>query len=186
MNKPACAQFTICQLNRLELFLPAYISMKLPIYISVLALAASCSSGQSSAGSEEKSGSSISNEQITNPATADNPTATPSEYAVMTFKNTEHNFGDILENQKVETTYEFTNTGKVDLLINDCQAACGCTVPEWPKTPIKPGESGKIKVVFDSAGKAGMNNKIVTVRANTKEGSVELKFTANVRPVKQG
>jgi hypothetical protein len=102
----------------------------------------------------------------------------------MSFKTKEHDFGDIIENQKVETTYEFVNTGKVDLLINDCKAACGCTVPDWPKTPIKPGGAGVIKVVFYSAGKSGMNTKIVTVVANIQEGTTELKFTANVRPIK--
>jgi hypothetical protein len=135
------------------------------------------------AGSSTGNSAEISNDQISNPATASNPTATPSEFAIMSFKNTEHNFGDILENQKVETTYEFTNTGKVDLLINDCRASCGCTVPNWPKTPIKPGASGVIKVVFDSAGKSGENNKIVTVLANIKEGSIELKFKASVRSI---
>jgi hypothetical protein len=135
------------------------------------------------AGSSTENSAEISNDQISNPATASNPTATPSEFAIMSFKNTEHNFGDILENQKVETTYEFTNTGKVDLLINDCRASCGCTVPNWPKTPIKPGASGVIKVVFDSAGKSGENNKIVTVLANIKEGSIELKFKASVRSI---
>lgn len=135
-------------------------------------------------GSGQTTEATVSDEQVKNPATADNPTALPVEFPVMSFKNTEHNFGDILENQKVETTFEFTNTGKADLLIADCKAACGCTVPDWPKTPIKPGASGKIKVVFDSAGKAGLNNKTVTVIANTQTGSVELKFTANVRALK--
>ena len=102
----------------------------------------------------------------------------------MTFKSTEHNFGDILENQKVETTYEFTNTGKVDLLISNCSAMCGCTVPDWPREPIKPGEKGSIKVVFDSAGKSGTNNKIVTVYANIESKTLELKFSANVRALK--
>lgn len=148
---------------------------------------ASCnnkSGSNENSGSKTENSTEISNDQINNPATASNPTATPSEFAIMTFKNTEHNFGDILENQKVETTYEFTNTGKVDLLINDCRASCGCTVPNWPKTPIKPGASGVIKVVFDSAGKGGENNKIVTVLANIKEGSIELKFKATVRTLK--
>jgi len=147
----------------------------------------SCNSNSSkkdNPGSTTENSVEISNEQINNPATASNPTATPSEFAIMSFKNTDHNFGDILENQKVETTYEFTNTGKVDLLINDCRASCGCTVPNWPKTPIKPGASGVIKVVFDSAGKSGENNKIVTVLANIKEGSIELKFKATVRSLK--
>lgn len=131
----------------------------------------------------EESGSAnlIESALIENPATADNPTKKPEGFAVMTFKSTEHNFGDILENQKVETTYEFTNTGKVDLLISNCSAMCGCTVPDWPREPIKPGEKGSIKVVFDSAGKSGTNNKIVTVYANIESKTLELKFSANVR-----
>lgn len=168
---------------------------KIALYTLILVLASSCSNKPSvenestttetTTTATDDGSNTISEEQITNPATADNPTAAPTEFAIMNFKNTEHNFGDILENQKVETTYEFTNTGKVDLLINDCQAACGCTVPEWPKTPIKPGGSGKIKVVFDSAGKSGVNNKNVTVFANIKDQKIVLNFTANVRAVKQ-
>lgn len=124
-------------------------------------------------------------DQIENPATASDPQAQPENLAEMTFVSTEHNFGDILEGQQVETTFEFTNTGKHDLLIHDCTASCGCTVPDWPKTPVKPGEKGKIKVKFDSTGKSGMNNKTVTVKANVPGGSVELKFKANVRAVKK-
>lgn len=142
---------------------------------------ASCSSSSKDAKTGNDGG--VSNDLITNPATASDPQAEPSEFAVMSFKNTEHNFGDILEHQKVETTFEFTNTGKVDLLIQDCKATCGCTVPDWPKEPIKPGQSGKIRVVFDSSGKSGLNNKNVTVIANIKEKSIDLKFTANVRAV---
>lgn len=154
------------------------------IYAMLLSVFSACSNGEKKENTQEQNSGEVSNEMINNPATADNPTAKPTEFAVMSFKTTEHNFGDILENQKVETTFEFTNTGKVDLLINDCRAACGCTVPDWPKTPIKPGDSGKIKVVFDSAGKAGMNNKIVTVYANIEQETIELKFTANVRALK--
>jgi len=126
----------------------------------------------------------VSPELIENPATANETNKKPEEYAVMTFKNMSHNFGDILENQKVETTFEFTNTGKVDLLISNCAAMCGCTVPKWPREPIKPGEKGSIKVVFDSAGRSGVNKKIVTVYANIESKTLELKFTANVRPIK--
>jgi hypothetical protein len=148
----------------------------------------SCNSNSSkkdNSGSTTENSAEISNEQINNPATASNPTATPSEFAIMSFKNTDHNFGDILENQKVETTYEFTNTGKVDLLINDCRASCGCTVPNWPKTPIKPGASGVIKVVFDSAGKSGENNKIVTVKKN-KLAPIEMLLWAKYSGVRIG
>ncbi len=152
-------------------------------YYFILGLSVLALSACQNKASEQSQSNDVATEQVNNPATADNPTAVTSEYAVMSFKTKEHDFGDIIENQKVETTYEFVNTGKVDLLINDCKAACGCTVPGWPKTPIKPGGAGVIKVVFDSAGKSGMNTKIVPVVANIQEGTTELKFTANVRSI---
>jgi hypothetical protein len=127
----------------------------------------------------------VSTDMIQNPSTAENPTAEPAAYPIITFKNDFYDFGDMLEGQVVETTFEFKNTGKADLLINRCDATCGCTVPDWPKDPIKPGETGKIKVKFDSAGKSGVNNKIVTVVANIKGGSTELKFRANVQAAKK-
>jgi hypothetical protein len=127
----------------------------------------------------------VPTEAINNPSTASDPTAQPGEFPVMTFKNDYYDFGDIVEGQVVETTYEFTNTGKADLLINRCDATCGCTVPNWPKEPIKPGKSGKIKIEFNSSGKSGINNKIVTVVSNTKEGKAELKFRANVQAIKK-
>jgi hypothetical protein len=160
--------------------------MKKVFYSLTLSLLiASCGNAGTDGKSTEGGESQVGDDQIENPATPENPTAKNTQYAVMTFASSEHNFGDILENQKVETTYEFVNTGKVDLLINDCQVSCGCTVPNWPKTPIKPGEGGKIRVVFDSTNKEGLNNKTVTVLANIEGGKHELKFTANVRALKQ-
>lgn len=117
---------------------------------------------------------------IENPATASNPTAESTNITTMTFETQEHNFGDILEGQSVEKTYYFTNSGKNPLLIDRCDVTCGCTVPEFPKEPIAPGEKGKIKVVFNSSGKSGLNNKTVTVFANIENGNTVLKFTANV------
>lgn len=119
-------------------------------------------------------------DMIENPATAGNPTAESKNSAEMTFETMEHNFGDIMEGQSVEKTYNFTNTGKNPLLIDRCDVTCGCTVPSFPKEPIAPGEKGSIKVVFNSNGKSGLNNKTVTVYANVTGGSVVLKFTANV------
>lgn len=154
------------------------------VCLGLVVFIAACSNAPKADDNSKPGETEVSPELIENPATAENPTKKPEAYAVMTFKSTEHNFGDILENQKVETTYEFTNTGKVDLLISNCSAMCGCTVPDWPREPIKPGEKGSIKVVFDSAGKSGTNNKIVTVYANIESKTLELKFSANVRALK--
>ncbi len=166
-------------------------TMRNIIILSVIAVLCSCNQASSSqdSGSDTNAtttdnASDVPVEMIENPSTAADPKALPGEMPEMTFKTKDHDFGDIVENQDVETTYEFTNTGKADLLISDCRASCGCTVPDWPKTPIKPGQKGVIKVRFNSAGKAGVNNKIVTVVSNTKEGNTELKFRANVQAAK--
>lgn len=137
-------------------------------------------SGSDKPKADEKNGG-VSDAQIENPATAENPVAQNINFAEITFKDTFHDFGDILEGQKVEFVYEFKNTGKHELLITNCQAQCGCTVPNWPKQPVQPGESGKIKVIFDSSGKGGVNNKNVTVYANIKEQTKLISFRANVR-----
>lgn len=154
------------------------------LFLSLTLALGACNNGNKAETTD--SSSVISTDQINNPATADQPVVDPSKLAVMKFNKTEHHFGDIVENQSVETVYEFVNEGKVDLLISKCEAQCGCTVPNWPRQPIKPGEKGEIKVVFNSAGKSGTNNKIVTVFANIEGGKTELRFTANVRAINPG
>ncbi|HBI00136.1 MAG TPA: hypothetical protein DDY18_00765 [Flavobacterium sp.] len=100
----------------------------------------------------------------------------------MTFNKKEHDFGVISEGAKVETTFTFTNTGEADLIIANASGSCGCTVPEFPKEPIKPGKTGKMKVSFDSNGKPGMQQKSVNITANTASGKDVLTIKANVTP----
>jgi hypothetical protein len=92
-------------------------------------------------------------------ATADKP--------VMKFEKETHDFGKIATGSKVTYEFKFTNTGKSPLIIKDAIASCGCTKPEWPSAPIKPGENGVIKVTFNSAGKMGLQDKQITITANT-------------------
>jgi len=102
------------------------------------------------------------------------------EYGEMIFSKTSHDFGNIKKDDKVTTEFEFTNTGKYDLTIYEAKGSCGCTIPEYPETPIKPGEKGVIKVQFNSAGKSGKQNKSVFMSTNTKKGSETLTITANI------
>ena len=84
------------------------------------------------------------------------------------FNKTNHDFGEIVDGDIVETTFTFTNSGNSDLKILNASGSCGCTVPEYPRdTPIKPGESSFIKVKFDSSDKPGMQRKTVTLITNT-------------------
>lgn len=118
------------------------------------------------------------------PAPASEAPAPPADgkYPAMTFSKTDHDFGKINEGDKVTYYFDFKNTGEADLLIKNATGSCGCTVPEFPKEPVKPGESGKIKVSFNSAGKPGQQKKSVTITANTANGTEKLNITANVTP----
>ncbi|MFN3753647.1 DUF1573 domain-containing protein [Flavobacterium sp.] len=102
------------------------------------------------------------------------------KYPVMTFDNEVHDFGTIQQGDKPSYVFEFKNTGEADLIITSAKGSCGCTVPEYPKTPIKPGESGNIKVSFNSAGKTGSTAKTVSIMCNTAEGNKILTIKANI------
>ena len=85
-----------------------------------------------------------------------------------------YDFGTIAEGENIEFSYRFKNSGSNALVISNASASCGCTVPEKPEAPIKPGETGFIKVKFNSEGRAGAAHKIVNVLANTTPAFPEL------------
>ena len=103
--------------------------------------------------------------------------------AAMSFDKSIHDFGTIKEGETVQTTFTFTNTGKTDLIFVDARGSCGCTVPNYPKnTPIAPGATGEILVSFDSSNKPNMQQKTVTISANTASGRETLRIKAMVTP----
>ena len=91
------------------------------------------------------------------------PEVDPAKAAVLILKEKAFDFGPLQEGEKVEHVFEFTNTSSNPLTISNAKGSCGCTVPEWPKEPIAPGEKGEIKVKYDSKGKKGLQNKTVTL-----------------------
>ena len=93
--------------------------------------------------------------------------------AQIKFDKTTHNFGSFSEKDpKVTCTFTYTNVGEQPLVVNQAIASCGCTVPEYTKTPVQPGEKGEIKVTYNGAGKfPGHFKKSITVRTN---GDVEM------------
>ncbi|MDB5129912.1 DUF1573 domain-containing protein [Mucilaginibacter sp.] len=100
-------------------------------------------------------------------AVADAGNVSATNAPVMKFEKETHDFGKIKEGDKVTYEFKFTNTGKSPLIIKDAIATCGCTKPEWPKSPIQPGADGAIKVTFNSAGKMGLQDKQITITGNT-------------------
>ena len=77
-----------------------------------------------------------------------------------------HDFGEISEGTVAEHVFTFTNEGDGPLIISNAQGSCGCTVPIWPRNPIAPGATGEIKVSFNSKGRAGKQDKRVTLTTN--------------------
>lgn len=100
------------------------------------------------------------------------------------FEKLIYDFGVIAQGEKVEYEFKFKNEGKTPLIISDATATCGCTVPETPKEPIKPGESGKIKVIFDSTGKTGMQDKQITITSNANPEAEKLHLVGEVKEKK--
>jgi len=87
--------------------------------------------------------------------------------AEIKFETVVHNFGTIEKDAVVTCTFTFTNTGDAPLVINQAMATCGCTVPEYTKSPIEPGKTGTIKVTYNSKGKVpGHFKKSITIRTN--------------------
>lgn len=120
----------------------------------------------------------------TRPAAAANTPETKPEgpLPVFAFNEELHDFGTINEGDVVEHIFEFTNTGEAPLIISSAAGSCGCTVPEWPKEPIGVGETGEIKVKFNSRKKPGIQNKTVTITSNTYPKQKRIKIKANVTP----
>ncbi|MFZ6014640.1 MAG: DUF1573 domain-containing protein [Bacteroidota bacterium] len=104
----------------------------------------------------------------------------------MKFERVDHDFGTITEGDIVEYTYSFKNTGAAPLIIQSAQGSCGCTVPDWTKEPIPVGGTGYVKAKFDSNGKPNIQNKTVTVTANTWPKQTVLRFKAMVTPKPTG
>lgn len=92
----------------------------------------------------------------------------------------QYDFGVIKQNDKVSHDFLVKNTGKNPLIISNCKATCGCTIPNWQKTPIMPTETSKIHVVFDSQNKIGKQLKAITVYTNTEPPQTILTLTGMV------
>ncbi|MCZ4222198.1 DUF1573 domain-containing protein [Pedobacter rhodius] len=104
----------------------------------------------------------------------------PADAPVITFERDIFDFKKIKQGEKVQHEFKFKNTGKSPLIISSASATCGCTVPEPPKEPILPGKEGVIKVVFNSTGKMGMQDKVVTVISNANPNATTVHLVGEV------
>jgi hypothetical protein len=115
-----------------------------------------------------------------------NATGTPAKLTIIHFDTNEHDFGTITQGEKVVYSFKFTNTGKNPLSISNVRASCGCTVTDYPKGQVKPGDGSSIEVRFNTEGKKGFQSKTVSVIANTDPAETQLFFKAIVQEPQSG
>lgn len=136
------------------------------------------SSNSTAAASTGEAINNLNNDQQTISTTVD-PNAPLPKFS---FEEEKHDFGTIEEGTVAKYDFKFTNTGDSPLIISNASGSCGCTVPQWPREPIAPGETGIIHVEFNSNGRTGDQSKTVTLNANTVPNKKLLSIKAMVNP----
>jgi hypothetical protein len=99
--------------------------------------------------------------------------------AIISFESQTIDYGTILQDSDGNRVFNFQNTGDAPLLITNVKTSCGCTVPSYSKDPILPGETGEIKINYNTK-KLGAFTKSITVSSNTKSGNTVLKIKGNI------
>ena len=122
----------------------------------------------------------LSADVVKNPNTS-NGNSDTSMLPKFSFSEDVHDFGKIIQGEKVSFSFKFKNIGKSDIIITDAKGSCGCTVADYPKTPIKPNSEGSVDVTFNSEGKKGFQHKTITIIANTQPNTKVLSIKAMIQ-----
>ncbi len=116
------------------------------------------------------------NAQETTTPNAVNPNA-----AKFKFESEVVDYGTIEHNADGNREFKFTNIGKEPLIISNAVGSCGCTTPNWPKEPIKPGATGVIKVKY-ATDRVGAFEKTITLTSNAETPTKVIKIKGVVNP----
>ncbi|MDA0379764.1 MAG: DUF1573 domain-containing protein [Bacteroidetes bacterium] len=147
----------------------------LALSFSLLAVNTSCGDTSKKTSKESEASSAM-------PAAAATDGDVQTKFARMSFDKVEHDFGAIRAGAPQETVFTFKNIGDAPLIITNARSSCGCTVPDYPRnTPIAPGESGELLVMFNGTG-VNQVTKSITLTTNTKAGTETLRIKAFVEP----
>lgn len=102
--------------------------------------------------------------------------------AKMKFTVNEHNFGSIPEGPAVSYDFEFKNISNEPIILSNVQASCGCTATDWPKEPVPPGQTARIKATYNTKGRPGPIYKTITVRSNAGQKVLTIKGNVEKAP----
>lgn len=128
---------------------------------------------------KEEAKPSLSSNLVMNDKTAES-SSKKSGMPEFNFEKELHDFGQLVDGEKVSYSFKFINSGDAPLIISNAKGSCGCTVPNWSRDPIAPGESGSIDVTFNSSGRSGKQNKAITLTANTNPSRKVINITSEV------
>lgn len=107
-------------------------------------------------------------------------TTTSQGVAQVAFEKTSHDFGKIFSGERVSYAFQVTNTGDSPLVITGTRSGCGCTVGEYSKEPIAPGNTGYVTVLFNSAGRNGFQSETIRISTNADPSEHLLRISAEV------
>jgi hypothetical protein len=128
---------------------------------------------------KQKSEDKLSADLINNPNSA-NGNQDTSALPKFQFESDIHDFGKVIEGEKLSYSFKFKNIGNSDLIIATASASCGCTVPDYSNKPVRKGEEGIVTVTFNTAGKNGFQHKTITLGANTQPNNFVLHIKAMI------
>ncbi|MBA3681495.1 MAG: DUF1573 domain-containing protein [Bacteroidetes bacterium] len=120
----------------------------------------------------------VGSDVVNNTASANGKT--DADMPEIKFEEEEFDFGKITQGEIVSHAFTFKNIGGKNLIISGASGSCGCTVPQWPKEPIKAGETNKINVVFNSEGKSGLQDKTITVITNCEPATRVIRIKTEI------
>jgi len=128
---------------------------------------------------KQKANENLSSDLVNNPNSASGSQDT-TNLPKFKFESDIHDFGKVIEGEKLSYSFKFKNTGNSDLIIATANASCGCTVPDFSKEPVHKGAEGVVTVTFNTSGKSGFQHKTVTLGANTQPSDFVLHIKAMV------
>lgn len=101
----------------------------------------------------------------------------------LSFESDMWDFGEVAEDGgKVEYVFKFKNNLANPVVILDIRSGCGCTTPEYSRKPVKPGESGQVKIIFDPMNRPGFFAKSVMVTTSASQEPLRLTVQGSVLP----
>jgi hypothetical protein len=121
---------------------------------------------------------------VSKPQSLSTQTAQPAAPKTVTWNETTHDFGKIIQNDPAEVTFTFKNTGETPVVVTAARSSCGCTVAEYTKEPVKPGGTGTVKATYNSAKPGNfMKTVSVTFEGNTSPDVLTIKGNVEAKPV---